>query len=160
MSGGVAAGTDIQRLMEAAGAPTNSSRVPHTNNVNYYDNKGKLIGTTREGINALIALEDAFSGDAGARIIGFSDTVTDLFQDGEEEEMTQLLQENGFKDYNDMTDLHHLYSQAKEEARSVEEDVKDLEEEQEDEPLTEARIEDLINQKYIVRRNGVIYTVV
>ena len=74
--------------------------------------------------------------------------------------MTQLLQENGFKDYNDMTDLHHLYSQAKEEARSVEEDVKDLEEEQEDEPLTEARIEDLINQKYIVRRNGVIYTVV
>ena len=160
MSGGVAAGSNMERLMEAAGAPTDSSRVPHTNNINLYDNKGKLIGTTREGINALIALEDAFSGDAGARIIGFSDTVTDLFQDGEEEEMTQLLQENGFKDYNDMTDLHHLYSQAKEEARSVEEDVKDLEEEQEDEPLTEARIEDLINQKYIVRRNGVIYTVV
>ena len=52
MSGGVAAGSNMERLMEAAGAPTDSSRVPHTNNINLYDNKGKLIGTTREGINA------------------------------------------------------------------------------------------------------------
>ena len=160
MSGGVAAGSDMGRLMEAAGPPTNSSRVPHTNNVNLYDNKGKLIGTTSEGINALVALEDAFSGDAGAGITGFSDTITDLFQDGEEEEMTQLLQENGFKDYNDMADLHHLYSQAKEEARSVEEDVRLNEEEADEEPYTEDRINDLINQKYIVRRDGIIYTVV
>ena len=160
MSGGVAAGSDMGRLMEAAGPPTNSSRVPHTNNVNLYDNKGKLIGTTSEGINALVALEDAFSGDAGAGITGFSDTITDLFQDGEEEEMTQLLQENGFKGYNDMADLHHLYSQAKEEARSVEEDVRLNEEEADEEPYTEDRINDLINQKYIVRRDGIIYTVV
>ena len=159
MSGGVGSGTDMKILMNAAGPPTNNSRVPHTNNINFYDNKGKLIGTTKEGINALIALEDAFSGDAGAGIIGFSDTITDLYQNGEEEEMTQLLVENGFKDYNDMADLHHMYSQAKEEARSVEEDVELLEEEQqEDGPLTEDRINDLINQKYIVRRNGIIYT--
>ena len=160
MSGGVASGSEMGRLMEAAGPPTNSSRVPHTNNINLYDNKGKLIGTTSEGINALVALEDAFSGDAGAGISGFSNTITDLFQDGEEEEMTQLLQENGFNDYKDMSDLHHLYSQAKEEARSVEDVVKDLEEEAEGEPYTEDRINDLINQKYIVRRNGIIYTVV
>ena len=160
MSGGVGAGVDMKRLMDVSGPPTDRSRVPHTNNVNLYDNKGKLIGTTIAGINALIELEDAFSGDAGAGIIGFSDTVTDLFQDGEEEEMTQLLQENGFKDYNDMTDLHHLYSQAKEEARSVEEDARLIEEEDEEEPFTEDRINDLINQKYILRRNGIIYTVV
>ena len=160
MSGGVAAGTDIQRLMEAAGAPTNSSRVPHTNNVNYYDNKGNLRGTTSQGINALIVLIDAFEGDAGADIPGFIDTITNLRQDGEEDEMKELLNNNGFKDYNDMTDLYDKYLNAKEEARSVEETVKDLEEEQEDEALTETRIEDLINQKYIIRRNGIIYTVV
>ena len=68
MSGGVAAGSNMERLMEAAGAPRDSSRVPHTNNINLYDNKGKLIGTTREGINALIALEDAFSADSGAPV--------------------------------------------------------------------------------------------
>ena len=160
MSGGVAAGSNMERLMEAAGAPTDSSRVPHTNNVNYYDNKGNLRGTTREGINALTALVDEFEGDAGRDIQGFIDTITNLRQDGKEEEMTQLLQENGFKDYNDMTDLHYLYSQAKEEAISVENVVKGLEEEQEDEALTEERIKDLITQKFIVKRDGIIYTVV
>ena len=146
--------------MEVAGPPTDSTRVPHTNNVNYYDNKGNLKGTTTEGINALIALVNVFDIDGDGHGNGFIDTVIDLRQQGKEDEMKELLNNNGFKGYNDMDKLHSLYSHAKEEANSVKEDVKGLEEELEDEPLTEARIEDLINQKYIVRHNGIIYTVV
>ena len=159
MSGG-RSGFDIKSLMEVAGPPTDSTRVPHTNNVNYYDNKGNLKGTTTEGINALIALVNVFDIDGDGHGNGFIDTVIDLRQQGKEDEMKELLNNNGFKGYNDMDKLHSLYSHAKEEANSVKEDVKGLEEELEDEPLTEARIEDLINQKYIVRHNGIIYTVV
>ena len=119
MSGGTR-DIDIKELMNAAGPPTgdNKQRVPSTNNINSYDGKGKLMGTSEEGEKALEALRDALDGNLDLEEAGLIgeliqlDNEPDLDDEEYNARKREILTRAGFNNFNDYSNLHKLYSEA------------------------------------------------
>ena len=119
MSGGTR-NIDIKELMDAAGPPTgdNKQRVPSTNNINSYDGKGKLMGTSEEGEKALEALRDALDGNLDLEEEGLIgeliqlDNKPDLDDEEYNARQSEILTRAGFNNFNDYSNLHKLYSEA------------------------------------------------